>query len=138
MGKKYQIGSVYLFTENKDYSHRYTWTTSKWLEKSRIGVPSKEIDEADLGEPTSSLTVNANRTKILLRNTEKCSNHESPPEQLKKDLVGRNRTRIRSFGLMTWKAMRRNVWNDIANWRMKRFSNCTRSLHNVSTTITNK
>ena len=31
MGKKYRIGSVCLFIEDKDYSHRYTWMTSRWL-----------------------------------------------------------------------------------------------------------
>ena len=34
-GKKYR-GNVHLFIENKDYSHRYTWTTLKCLEASRI------------------------------------------------------------------------------------------------------
>ena len=28
-GKKYPIGSASLFTENKDYSYRYTWIRSK-------------------------------------------------------------------------------------------------------------
>ena len=35
-GKKYQIKSVCLFIENKDYSFRYTWMIPKWLENSRI------------------------------------------------------------------------------------------------------
>ena len=37
--KKYQIGNVFLFIENNDSSHRHTWTTSKWLERSRIWLP---------------------------------------------------------------------------------------------------
>ena len=104
-----------------------------------LSLWKKLMKLVDLGELTSFLTtctwdalnVNANRTKLLLMNTETCSNHESPPEQLKDCLVGRNRTRTRSLGLMTWKVMRRNAWNDTANWQMKRFSNCTTSLHHV-------
>ena len=38
-GKKYRIENVCLFIGNKDYSCRYTWMTSKWLEESRICVP---------------------------------------------------------------------------------------------------
>ena len=34
--EKYRTGNVYSFTENKDYSYRYTWMTFKWLERSRI------------------------------------------------------------------------------------------------------
>ena len=37
--KKCTIGIVYLFTENKDYSFRSMWTTSKWLEGSRKWLP---------------------------------------------------------------------------------------------------
>ena len=34
-GKRTKIGNVCLFTEHRDYSYRYTWMTSKWLERSR-------------------------------------------------------------------------------------------------------
>ena len=60
-----------------------------------------------------ALTANANGTKVSLTKTEKCSNHEFPPEQLKSYLAERNLTRTRSLGLMTWEDTRRNVWNDI-------------------------
>ena len=36
VGKKYQIGNVYSLTENKNYSYRSAWMTSKWPERSRI------------------------------------------------------------------------------------------------------
>ena len=68
----------------------------------------------------------------------KCSNHESPPEQMKYYLVGRNQTQTRSLGLMIWKVMRRNAWKDVANWRIRRLSNCIKSLHHVVTNITSK
>ena len=35
-GRKCRIGNVFLFIENKDYSYRYMWMTSKWLERSKI------------------------------------------------------------------------------------------------------
>ena len=34
-GEKCRIGNVYFFTENKDYSSRKMWMTSKWLERNR-------------------------------------------------------------------------------------------------------
>ena len=55
-----------------------------------------------------------------------------------KYLVGTNRTRKQLVGLMTWKVMRRNAWNDIANWRMKRLSNCMWCLLHALTTISTK
>ena len=30
-------------------------------------------------------------------------------------------------GLLTWKVMQRNAWNDMANLRIKQLSNCTKS-----------
>ena len=59
--------------------------------------------------------MNANRTEVSLVNTKRCSNNDSPSEELKSSLVGRNPTRTRSLGLVTWKVMRRNAWNDIAD-----------------------
>ena len=59
----------------------------------------------------------------------KCSNLGSLPEQPKSHLVGKTRTRIRSLGLVTWKVMRRNAWNDIANWRIEK----AEQLYKVST-----
>ena len=38
-GEQYRIGNVCLFIGIKDYSCRYTWTTSKWLEERRIWLP---------------------------------------------------------------------------------------------------
>ena len=38
-GRKYRIGNVYLLIENKDYSYRYTWMTSKLLERSGLWLP---------------------------------------------------------------------------------------------------
>ena len=37
---KYRIGDAYLFSERKVYVFRYTWKTSEWLERSKIGLSS--------------------------------------------------------------------------------------------------
>ena len=42
-GKKYQIGNVCLFIENKEYSHQCTWMTSKSLERIRKWLPCGRI-----------------------------------------------------------------------------------------------
>ena len=36
VGKKYQIENAHSFIENKSYSYRSIWMTSKWPERSRI------------------------------------------------------------------------------------------------------
>ena len=76
--------------------------------------------------------MNANRKKIRVEKPEKCSTRESPPEQLKSNLVVGNRTWTQSLGLMTWEVMRRNALNRSANWRLTQLSNCINSPHRVS------
>ena len=112
-----------LLWKRRIFSCLYTWMTKNGWKEPKPQSYGEEID--DIGK------VNANRTKASLKNTEKCSNHESPMEQLKSYLVGRIRPQKQSLGLLTWTVMRRNVWKDIANWRIKRLSNCVRSLHHV-------
>ena len=137
MGRSTELGTSYLCIESKVYPSLNMWMTAKMVEE--IDEMIWENRHHFLTKCTwHALNVNASRTKVLLMNTEKCSSHESPPEQLKSYQVGENRTRTRSLGLMTWKVLRRNAWNDVANCRIKRFSNCTRSLHHVLPTITSK
>ena len=50
---------------------------------------------------------------MLLTITEPCLNPEFPPEQLKNYHARKISVSLR--GHMTWRVMRRNVWNDIAN-----------------------
>ena len=77
----------------------------------------------DLREPTSFLY------HVYLGCTQReCKSNESIIEEdrkmfasrisvgaTEKYLVGTNRTRKQLVGLMTWKVMRRNAWNDVAN-----------------------
>ena len=75
-GKKYRIGNVFLFIENKDHSYRYT--TSKWLERR------EEHRHHFLTTCTSdALSVNANRMKLLLKNIQRWLNHVFLLELLK-------------------------------------------------------
>ena len=57
-GKECRTGNVFLFRENKDYSHRYRWTfLKKWMEKKQNRAPmwEKLMKNVDLDEPTSFL-----------------------------------------------------------------------------------
>ena len=47
-------------------------------------------------------------------------------EQLKSYQGGKNLTQKQSLGLLTWKVMRRRAWKEIASWRTKRQTNCTK------------
>ena len=73
-----------------------------------------------------ALNVTANRTKVLLINTEKCSNRKSPLEQLKSYRDGRNLTHKQLRGPTTWKDMLRNALNDTVNWQKKKWSDFTK------------
>ena len=42
-GRKYRIGNVSSFIENKGYFCQYMWMTSKWLERSNIWIPSNGL-----------------------------------------------------------------------------------------------
>ena len=57
MGKKYLIGDVCLFIENRDYSYRYTWMTLKRSGKEQKMAPTRKqlMNNVDLDEPTSFL-----------------------------------------------------------------------------------
>ena len=37
-------------------------------------------------------------------------------------------------GLMIWRVMQRNVWNDIVSWKTKRLNNYTKAQHHALTT----
>ena len=79
-GKKLRIVNVCSLIENKDYSYRYTWMTSKWLERSRICHPSGRI----------LWRWNANQMKATLNSTQRCLNHVLLLEQLKITRAGKS------------------------------------------------
>ena len=101
-------------------------------------------EEVDLGEPTSFLD------HVYLG----CTQRQC---EIRKDIVDNCRAMFESRisavrteklpysenfrtlrGLMTWKAMPRNVWNDIVTWRTRRLNNCRKYLLHASMTIISK
>ena len=64
------IGNDWLFVESKDYSFRYLWMTSKWLNRWKKSIT------------WDVLNVNANRMILSLRNIQRCLNHIFLLEQL--------------------------------------------------------
>ena len=66
-----------------------------------------------------AVNVNASRTKSLLMNTGKCSNHEFLLKQLKIYHCGRNLAQKLSRGPMTWKVMWKSALKDIVSWQTK-------------------
>ena len=69
----------------------------------------------------------------------KGSNQDAPPERLTSSVVGKIRARKQSLGLLTWKVMRRNEWQNIANWQIKGLNNCAKSpLHSWTTNTSKK
>ena len=66
-----------------------------------------------------ALNVNAIRTRSLLTNTEKCSNHEFLLEQLRHCQGERNLTQKLSRRSTKWKDMRKSALRVTSNWKIK-------------------
>ena len=130
VGKKYRIGNVYLFIENKGYSYVYTWMTAKWLERNRIWLPCERnwwttwiLITHFISWPRffwDGFNVNANRTKSLLNNTEKCLNHVFSAGAT--DPGWKHLTQKQSRGLTTWRDMPDNALRDTARWPTEKWS----------------
>ena len=105
------------------------------------------MKDVDQGEPTSFLDpVNLGCTQresvrsvtMLWQATEMCSNPGfllEPRKNCLPELQGNLMQKRYLHGLMTWKAMQRNAWSDIANLRTKRLNNNIKSLLHVLATI---
>ena len=128
-GNRFRIGNVCLFIENNDYSCRYPWMTSKWLEETRkwlqcgrnwwnLWIKMNQYHFSTM-YIWNALNVNVNRTKTLLLKREKCSNHEFLLPQLKIDQDGRNFTQKLSRGPTTWNDMRKSAKWGIVNWQSR-------------------
>ena len=103
-----------------------------WKKLMKAGWSRRtDIDQSLTTCTWDALNGNAIRSKVFLRNTERCSNHESCQSNWKRYLAGKCCTRQQSLGLLIWKDMQRNAWKDVANWLIKRLSNCMRSLHHA-------
>ena len=94
MGEEYHMGDGYLCIESKVYSCRYTWLITNGWKETKPQSCVEEIDEvgwsgrADtiswpciLGMHSTCMQI---QRKSFWRTQKRCSNQESPPEQLKK------------------------------------------------------
>ena len=109
-------------------------TTKKWLERNktlpRCGKYStkKLIWENQHHFSIMCIWVALNakpkRAEILWTITEPCLNPEFPQEQPKTYHARKIWVSLR--GLMTWKVMPWNVWNDIVSWQTRRLNNSTK------------
>ena len=133
---KYRIGNVFLFTGNKCYSYRKTWTTQKWMERSSIWLPrgrnwcktlilTNQIHFL-ITYTWGVLHVNANRMKFSLNSIQRCLNHEFLLEQLKSYQVGKSLTQRPSRCPTAWKDMLENALSDTVSWPTKKMSNFTK------------
>ena len=127
-GRKYRIGTAYVFSRNKIYASRYTWMTLKLQEISRIRLLcernwwktliSINLHHSLIKCTGDALYVKANKTKILWNKTKTCSSHVLLLEQLKIYQDGKNITQKQQHGPTTRK--------EIVNWPTRRQSSCTR------------
>ena len=130
----FPIGNAYSYTVKEGCSDLCMWMTSKLAGKTQNINPMWNI-EVDLGEPTSFLD------HVYLE----CTQRQC---QISKDIVDNYRTMFESrisawatknyhvrkiyvslHGLMIWRVMPKNVWNDIVRWQTGRL----KQLYKVST-----
>ena len=145
-GRKFFIGNVSSFIVKKDFSYLCMWMTLKLAGKQQNLDPMWKVlnKEVDLGEPTSFLD------HVFLG----CTQRQC---ETSKDIVDNYRTMFesrisaggvdklpfpRNLRISSWSydiaVMRRNVWNDIVSWRIRRLSNSAKYLLHASMTTTSK
>ena len=126
------------------YSCRYVVDDFKVAGRKENMAPmwKKLMKHVDPGEPMSFLDHvylectqrECRPTKITLRNTERCSNHEFLREQLRNYLRGRETSRKNSrLAIRYGRSRDKSAWEDIATWRFKK----TEQLHKISTPCLN-
>ena len=92
------------------------------------------MKDVDLGEPTSffdhvylACTHRECQFSMDIADNYICSNQGFPPGLQKNDQQQKHRGKLMPkrylHGPMTWKAMQRNAWKDIANWVIKEVRN---------------
>ena len=128
LGERFPLGNAYSYTAKKRlFLSVYVDDIKVAGKKQNINPMWKVLNkEVDMGEPTFSLD------HVYLG----CLNPEFPQEQLKNYHARKIWVSLR--GHMTWRAMPRNVWNDIVSWRTKRLNNSTKYQLHALMTITSK
>ena len=104
------------FTGNTDDSERYTWLTSRWMERSRRLHPCGRNRRTLIlmnrhqfltTHTWDALNVNANRTRSLLSNRKRCLNHVFLLEQMKNCQDGKSHMRKLQRGPTTTRSRHR-------------------------------
>ena len=138
VGKRFPIENAYSYTVKKHYSYLCMCMTSNWLEttKTLIRCGKYSIKKLILG--------------VYMGCTQR-------PWEISKDIVDNYRTMFESRisagelknyhvrkifeflrGLMILNFMRRNVWNDVVSWQIRRLNNSIKFLLPASMTTTLK
>ena len=89
------------------------------------------MKDADLGEPTSFidhvyLGCTQRECQSDVRIQDFCWSQRKTTDQNFREMQKQY-----LFGLLTWKITQRNAWKDIANWRIRRRSNFSKSRHHA-------
>ena len=148
VGRRFPIGNAYSYTVKKGYSYLCLWMTSNWLERNKtLTQCGKSHERSRFGRtnifPWQRLfglhsTRFRNEQRYLWTITEMCLNPGFLHEQHKSYPVQEDLTHISLHGPMIRKVMHRNVWSDIAGWRLQQPSNCTKSQLHALMTINSK
>ena len=145
--EKFFNGNVCLSIEQEDYSHQCRWTISNWQAKTENMEPTWKtlMNDVELGEPTSSLDLvylgcSQRECKISNEIVANCRDMFQPRSSAgamekndRPELQGN--LMHEQYLLVTWKVTQRNVWKDIANFRIKLRNNYTKSRHHARMTI---
>ena len=144
VGKKFRIESVCSLTKKKGLFFSVYVDDRKFAGKKQNINPTWKIfmKDIDLGEPTSCLdhvylgcTQRECQISKILDNYKsiiESRNSAGTMENYQEQKPQENLTPTLSLhGPMTWKAMQRSAWKDIANWQIKQFKNYTKSRRHV-------
>ena len=98
------------------------------------------MKDVDLGKPTSFLDhAHLGCTqRVCQKSKDIVDNYRNMFETKISAGVLRNLAQTFLHGPMIWKVMRRNAWNDIANWRTKQLDNYTKSQHHALMTTNSR
>ena len=131
-----------------DYSYQSIWTISRLAGISENMKPTWKIriKVVDLEEPTSFLDhVYLGYTQRVCKSSDDIVTNYSDMfesrisagarENYLQELQGNLMQKQHLLGPTAWKVMQRNACKDIANLRIKRLSNCTKSQHHAPMTI---
>ena len=135
-----ESGKVALSTEREDYSYQCMWTISNWQARhktwNRLGKFSWKTSTRENQHHFLTVYVgvalkeSVKLVMILWHTREICSNPGfllEPRKNYLSELQGNLMQKQSLLGPWTWKVTHRTVWKNIANLRIKRLNNYTKS-----------